>query len=323
MEEVGIVIDMGGTTIKIGIAGHDKVFSTTKIPAGSYATLHDKLNTIAEEINRLLADQTYKPIGIGLAFPGIVDVKENQIVSRYIKYTDAAELDLSAWAHQHWGLPIVLENDARAALLGEWKYGAGVNCSDLVLVTLGTGFGSAVMIDNKMLRGRNNLAGNLGGHVTVNLNGTKCNCGNIGCLESECSAWAIDSYVRSLPGFERSEFNTNATISFRTIFEASARGNVLMNEVLQHCLKVWSIGVITLIHAYDPEKVIIAGGIMRSQEIIIPAIKDMIKRHSWINDDAVDVVSASQIESAGLLGMSYLLESTLQPYALKHQGNSK
>lgn len=321
MEEVGIVIDMGGTMIKIGIARHGKVFSTTKISAGSNVTLHDKLNTIVKKIDQLLTDTSYKPTGIGLAFPGIVDSRENQIVSRYIKYADAAELDLTAWARHHWGLPIVLENDARAALLGEWRYGAGVNCSDLVLVTLGTGFGSAVMIENKMLRGRNNLAGNLGGHVTINLNGTRCNCGNIGCLESECSAWAIDSFVRSLPGFNQSEFNNNSMISFRTIFEASARGNELMKEVLQHCLKVWSIGVISLIHAYDPQKVIIAGGVMRSKDVIIPAIKDMIKRHSWVNDDAIDVICADQIESAGLLGMSYLLENTLQPNGVKHHDN--
>ncbi|AYB34857.1 ROK family protein [Chryseolinea soli] len=309
MNEVGIAIDMGGTTIKIGIVRDGDVLDHAIVVAGSHSSLKMKLVEIGDIIDSLLSKGKYTPLGIGLAFPGIVDARANKIISKYVKYPDAQQMNLSQWAAERWQLPIVLENDARAALLGEWRYGAGKGCDDLVLVTLGTGFGTAAMMNGTLLRGRNHIAGNLGGHITINLQGSICNCGNIGCLETECSAWAIDHYVRNLEGFNQSTIKEAKEISFRNIFHASATGDAFAIKVLKHCLNVWSIGVISLVHAYDPEKVIVGGGIMKSKEVIIPHISEMIKKHSWIKDGSVDVVSAEQIDFAGILGMYHLISS--------------
>lgn len=306
---VGIVVDMGGTMIKIGIVRDGVILSNLRVPADSHMSLRDKIDEIAGEIDVLIQRGSYTPIGVGIAFPGIVDINSSKILSRYVKYPDAQEVDLSKWANERWSLPLVVENDARAALLGEWRYGAGTGYNDLALVTLGTGFGSAVMINGKLLRGRHHFAGNLGGHMTINLHGPVCNCGNIGCLETECSSWAIGNYIRSRPDFGTSGFKGGTELSFRTIFQAAARQDKFMSEVLIHCLNVWSTGIINFIHAYDPERIIIGGGVMKSQDVILPHVRRMVKEHSWIRDDAVEIVPAEQVEFAGLLGMYHLLSA--------------
>src|SRR3990170_7444612 len=99
------------------------------------------------------------------------------------------------WAMERWGVPLVLENDARAALVGEWQYGAGKDCDNVVLITLGTGVGTAALINGKLLHGKHFLAGSLGGHMSINLHGDVCNCGNLGCVESEASTWALQKLV--------------------------------------------------------------------------------------------------------------------------------
>jgi glucokinase len=314
MNEAGVVIDMGGTMIKIGLVAEGKIVAHTKVHAESGMSLAQRLQGVGDVVDGLLHAHGLKPMGVGLAFPGIVDAGNKRILSRYVKYPDAQNLDLAAWAGQRWGVPLAVENDARAALVGEWQYGAGQRCDNLVLVTLGTGFGSAVLLDGRLLRGRNHVAGNLGGHMTINVHGGTCNCGNIGCLETESSAWALGDYVRQQRGFAGSALAREPEITFQSVFAGSRTGDVLAKDVLAHCLKVWSLGIISLIHAYDPARIIIGGGIMKSQDVVIPAVKEMVARHSWVKDNVPEIVPAVQTEFAGVLGMYHALRNNRQSF---------
>jgi glucokinase len=145
----------------------------------------------------------------------------------------------------------------------------------------------------------------------MNVHGSTCNCGNIGCLETECSAWALGEYVRKQPGFASSALAGEHDITFKDIFAQSRAGDALAKDVLAHCLKVWSLGITALIHAYDPERIIIGGGIMKSQDVIIPAVREMVAKHSWVKNNVPGIVPAVQTEFAGVLGMYHAL-STLQ-----------
>jgi glucokinase len=307
MNEVGVVIDMGGTMIKIGLVADGKILAHTKVDADADVSLEQRLQGVGDVVDDLLREHGLTSMGVGLAFPGIVDAGNKRILSRYVKYPDAQDFDLTAWAGRRWGVPLAVENDARAALIGEWQYGAGRQCDNLVLVTLGTGFGSAVLLDGKLLRGRNHVAGNLGGHMTINVHGSTCNCGNIGCLETEASAWALGDFVRQRPGFAGSVLAREPEVTFKSVFAGSRADDALAKDVLAHCLKVWSLGIISLIHAYDPERVIIGGGIMKSQDIIIPAVREMVGKHSWVKDRVPEIVPAVQTEFAGGLGMYHAL----------------
>lgn len=304
-----IAIDMGGTTLKIGIVHQGKIVTVHKQPASSHASLESILTELVPVITNLISQTSIVPYGIGIAFPGIVDSPNKRILSDYVKYPNAKDVDLTNWASTHWNIPLAIENDARAALVGEWQYGAGKSSNDLVLVTLGTGFGSAVIMDGRLVRGRNYLAGNLGGHMTINLDGSVCNCGNIGCLETESSGWALKGMVESSPVFPSSTLARQEEINFQTLFQQAKTGDSLANKLVHHSLKAWAVGIINLIHAYDPEKVIVGGGIMHNSEIIIPYVKHMEQKHSWSKNNNVSIVAAERIEFAALLGMDYLLTS--------------
>lgn len=298
---------MGGTRIKIGLVHQGRLTADTSIQASAHMSLAERLVEIGGHVDMLLAQTQATPVGIGVAFPGIVDSEHRKILSKYVKYPDAQEVDLPGWAMQRWNIPLALENDARAALVGEWQYGSGRDCQDLVLITLGTGVGSAVMMEGRMLKGKHFLAGNLGGHMTINLHGIVCNCGNIGCLETEGSTWALEGIVKRSAGFEASALSREPEIDFHTVFRWAEKNDLLAAEVSRQILKAWSLGIINLIHAYDPERVVIGGGVMRSKDRIIPVIREMIRKHSWLKENELHIVAAEQPDFAGILGMSHLV----------------
>lgn len=310
MKEVFVGIDFGGTRIKIGLVGESEILEDLNIEAAAGQNFEYRLNEVATEVRRLLARRDYRVTGMGFAFPGIVDFYRGTILSRYVKYPGAESTDLRAWANTHFGVPAVVENDARAALIGEWKHGAGVGSTDLVLVTLGTGVGTGVLVNGAPLRGKNFLGGNLGGHMTINVDGAICNCGNIGCVESEGSTWALRQIAEASPDFSASRLAGLDLIDFKAVFELAEEGDPLAVMLRDRCLKVWSLCVINLIHAYDPGKVIIGGGIMKSSHIILPHIRQMIDRHSWISPADVELVVAARPEHAGILGVYELLKQT-------------
>ncbi len=304
--QIGVGVDMGGTRIKIGLVGNGELIAAASIPASAHVSLAQRLDEIAVEVNALLETHRCTPIGIGIAYPGIVDAQQKKILSKYVKYPDARNIDLEAWARDKWNIPLAIENDARAALVGEWQYGAGKNCSDLVLITLGTGVGSAALMDGKLVRGRYHLAGNLGGHMSINLHGSECNCGHTGCVESEASTWALKKIATGSPGFKASALSREPEIDFNTVFRLAREGDELAMRIRENCLKAWSFAIVNLILAYDPQRVVIGGGIMKSKDLIIPYVEKMIAKDNWINDNLIELVSAEQVEYAGILGMYYL-----------------
>ncbi len=307
--EAGIGIDMGGTRIKIGLVSNGEILATSVIQSSAHVSLEERLKDIGEHVDQLLQKTQCTPTGLGIAFPGIVDTVGNKILSRYVKFPDAQRVNLSQWAQGRWGTPLVLENDARAALLGEWKFGAGKSCDNLVLITLGTGVGTAALINGRLLHGKHFLAGSLGGHMSINLNGDVCNCGNLGCVESEASTWALQKIAARYADFNDSVLAKEAELNFDLVFNAARNGDSTAIAIQDHALRAWSVAIINIIHAYDPERILIGGGIMRSKHLIVPYVQNMIKKDTWINDHVIDLVPAEHVEYAGILGMGHLITS--------------
>jgi len=300
-------VDMGGTKIKLGLIHDGNVIAQTSLAASSHINLVTRLAEIGDKVDELLAENNAEPVGIGIAFPGIIDNIRFKVLSKYVKYPDAQRVDFSQWAGERWNIPVALENDAKAALIGEWQFGSGRGSNNLVLITLGTGVGSAVMIDGKVLSGRNFIAGNLGGHMTINMHGGTCNCGNIGCLETEGSTWALADEVKKAPQLFSSSLSGEVDIDFKKLFKHAGEGDPLAVQVRDKCLKAWSLGIINLIHAFDPEKIVIGGGIMESRHILLPNIQHMITTHSWVKDNPPELLAAMHPQMAGILGMYHLL----------------
>jgi glucokinase len=303
-----ITIDLGGTTIKLGIVSKGIVVTHTKLKAENDGTIQENLQRACVAIHELLKDLSSKEFsGIGISFPGIVDANRNRVISDYVKYRGANQFDFDKWASDQWQLPASVENDARAALIGEWQYGAGKGCDNIVMLTLGTGVGSAVIVEGKLFRGSHLLGGSLAGHTSINLRGTSCTCGYFGCVETEASTWVLPSKVASHAGFKESSLSRISDLQFNTLFEEANKGDELAKQVVKDCLTAWGVCAVNLVHAHDPEIIIISGGIMKQAGIIVPFIQNMVDQYAWLPPGTIKIKSAQQVEFASLLGMDYLI----------------
>lgn len=310
-----IAIDLGGTIVKIGLLSEGRLVDRKEIIAQSASGLKSQLPELEKTIDQMVQSnllQKKDVLGIGFSFAGLVDSSKNRILSTNQKYDDGPETDLVAWAKDKWNWPLFALNDARMALLGEWQHGAGKACSDLVMVTLGTGIGMATLIGGELLIGKHFQAGNLGGHFTVNHRGTVCTCGNVGCVEAEASTWRLPWLLKEHPYFSESSIANEEVLDFKALFCHAGNNDRVAKEVLDHCLSVWAAGIITMIHAYDPEQIILSGGIMKSSGIILPALQEKVNQLAWTPWGKVKLVEAQFPDSAALYGADYLVRSSIK-----------
>ena len=181
-------------------------------------------------------------LGLALSLPSLVDFRNARIASTNDKYADATSIDLHGWCKEHFNLPLVIENDARAALCGEHFCGAAEGFSDVLLLTLGTGIGSAVFVDGIPYRTRHLQGGNLGGHIPVSLHGRTCTCGATGCMEAEASSWSLPAITRDWPRVETSALSQLTHVNFRALFQCADSGDPIAQQIVDHCILVWSCG---------------------------------------------------------------------------------
>lgn len=309
-----IAIDLGGTIIKIGLLKNGQLIDRTEIIAQSASGLKPQLPELEKVIGILLhANQLSATdiLGIGLSFAGLVDSSKNRILSTNQKYDDGPDTDLVGWALEKWKWPLFAMNDARMALLGEWQCGAGKGYSDLVMVTIGTGIGSAVLIEGKLLIGKHFQAGNLGGHFTVNHEGSPCTCGGKGCVEAEASTWRLPSLLKEHPEFINSSIIDEKVLDFKALFHHAKNNDLVAKAVLDHCLSAWSAGIITMIHAFDPELIILSGGIMKSASVFLPVLQENVNKSAWTPWGKVKLVEAKFPDSSALYGADYLVRSSV------------
>jgi glucokinase len=302
MEHCAITLDLGGTTIKLGLVQDGRLLAATQLEAHSGQGLAGRLPAVQQAIGLLMKEQQLTAgqlVGVGVSIPGIVDSVQKKVLSIDKKYADAPDLDFSAWARETWGLPIVLE--------GEWQYGAARGLADVALMTLGTGVGTSAVIEGKLLRGKHFQAGCLGGHFTINVHGAACNCGNIGCVEVESSTWSIGEKVKANPLYARSQLQAEPKVDFAALFRCAEQGDALARQLRDQCLDVWTACAVNLIHAYDPEVLLLSGGIMGSGAYIVPYLQAKIDALAWTPWGRVEVRPASSLDHAALLGAGYLV----------------
>lgn len=143
--------------------------------------------------------------------------------------------------------------------------------------------------------------------MSIDYQGKPCNCGSIGCVETVGSTWAIPGHLKEFGNVKGAE-GKSFEASFKNIFSAAQAGDPVAIKVRDRSLEGWAAGIINFILAFDPEKVIIGGGIMQSSEQIIPFIEKKVAAHSWLSGD-ISIVSAEQTKHAGVLGICYLLNN--------------
>jgi glucokinase len=305
-----LAVDVGGSHVSCGAVEGQTLLDVVHIETDSRLNLSNLLPVLADELEGLAARHGNVQ-GIGFGFCGLVDTSSGRIVSTNRKYSDATSVDLVGWAWERLGMPLVLENDSRMALLGEWHSGAARGSDDVAMITLGTGIGTAVIMDGNLLRGKHSQAGCLGGHFTVAIGGRECSCGAQGCFEAEASTYALPAVCKDWPGFGKSSLAAETKIDFETLFRHAHESDSVALAIRQRCVQTWAACALSLVHAYDPELFVIGGGVMRSSFPVLDRIKEHVDSRAWTPWGNVQFRKAELGAEAAILGAVPLLQSQL------------
>lgn len=300
-------IDLGGTIVKIGLVRGGKKISTEHVSADSQAGLSRMLGPIGEASDRILQGVDDLS-GVALAFPGIVDFKARRAASTNAKYNDAPDIDVESWILDRYEVPFVMDNDARMALIGEWTHGAGRGSSNMVMMTIGTGIGTGAVVDGRPLYGRNWCAGSLGGHIIVDYRGRKCTCGNTGCVEAHSASFFLPQIIAEEPGLSEGFRSDKSNYNYKSLFEKYRAGDKDTKLVVEGCMDVWAAGIVNYIHAYDPERVVLGGGIMKSADIILPYLRKKVYSLAWCPISKPEILASELGDDAALLASEYYFE---------------
>jgi glucokinase len=309
---IALAVDLGGSHASCAVVRDGEILVSKNVPADGRNSLASLLPLLSQTLYELIASTQIPRADIAaltLGFCGIVDARRNRISATNGKFEDATELDLHAWCKGHLGLPLFLENDARLALLGEYAFGSARGVQDVVMVTLGSGVGGAALLNGQLLQSRHGLAGTIGGHLPVVLNGKLCSCGNLGCAEAEASTAILGELYAQQPGSENGMLRGRTPIGFAEVFEAADRGDKPAASALEHCMRVWSALTVALIHAYDPEIVVFGGSVLKREAEILPRLQEYVWAHAWTPGRSVPLRAAALGSDAALLGAIPLIES--------------
>ncbi len=297
-----LAVDLGGTHISCAAVEDRLLLERVRLDCDSSRNMSTYLSVITEILSGFVDRHGTEFSGVSFGFCGLVDGSSARISSTNRKYPGSTEIDLPAWARQKFSLPLLLENDSRLALLGEWHCGAAEHHDDVVMMTLGTGIGTAAIINGQILRGRHSQAGILGGHFVVDLEGHDCSCGARGCAEAEASTFALRTLCIAWPGFDKSALQREEQIDFETLFLCAKDGDLIAQQIRRRCLDVWSATALSLVHAYDPELVVLGGGVMKSEFPILESIRSCLERRAWTPWGKVRVSAAILGSDAALYG---------------------
>lgn len=294
-------MDFGGTNIKAGIfneEGQPINFFERKLSTFTQSgNLLDNLISFAREVIG-----KHKVNSGGLAIKGLINtdtgVLENDIGAGQM----LAGINLKKAFSEKLGFAFSVENDARAYALGEYKFGAGKGSKTMVCMTLGTGYGCAVIADGKPYCGSDSSGGLLGGHISIDRNGPECSCGNRGCLELFCSATALISIVKNNhPSLAESD---NILPDF---FENVRMFNSEYLKTFNEFIENLAIGIVNAIHAYGPDTVVLGGGVMNSADVILPSLINIVHRRAWtIPKNKVKITKSILGNNAAAVGVAFM-----------------
>lgn len=303
-----IGIDLGGTKVATVLTDREgKILASDRRPTEAAAGAERVLDNICGSVRAVMGDTSANQIvGIGVACAGAVDIKKGIIV-------DTPNLGWKNFAinqalEERLHLPCALENDANAAALGEWLFGAGKNTSDLIYITVSTGVGGGIICNRQIVHGRDYAAGEVG-HIVVDVDGPLCNCGRRGCLEAISSGTAITAQARKLVASGRPSLilakaqNDPAQINPYTIGLAAAEGDALAKEVLDRAFYYLGVGVGNLIQIFNPEKIIIGGGVSKLGAVMFEGVWQVVRANTFAHTiKGLEIVPPVLGDECGTIG---------------------
>jgi glucokinase len=299
MGDYSIGVDLGGTNLRAAAISRegkilDKIAVDTDVAGGRPVVIGDIVNTINTLRDRR---KDGRIVGVGIGVPGFILLEKGFVVgSNNLPFLE--DFPLRDEIERILGTPVILENDANAAAMGEKWMGAGKDVQDLVLLTLGTGIGGGIISGGRVLHGYLGMAGELG-HLTVVPNGNPCGCGNIGCLEKHASATAVESMAKLL--------SLGDHVTSLDVYNMAVDGNERARTVFECMGTALGTALAMLVNVFNFPLYLLSGGALPAWDYFAPAMFEEVRKRSYaFRHSNTRIERATLGNQAGLFGAAYL-----------------
>ena len=306
-----LAVDIGGTKITFAIiTGGGQVVAEGRCPTLADEGVSAVINRLFSTVDSLLSGNNMEPSqlgGIGVAIAGAVNSQTGRLFFS-ANLPGWHDVPLGDMMRERYRVDAFLVNDANAAALGEYRFGAGKGASNLIMLTLGTGIGGGIIIDGKLYEGSCDAAGEIG-HMVIDVNGPECKCGHRGCLEAMASGTAIarDAIERVRQGEKSSLVDMVGgkveSLTTEDVAGAARNGDSLALDVLTRAGTYLGVGMTSLVNIFDPEMIVLGGGMAELGDLFLAPAKRMVAEKAYpVADRAVRIVTAQLGNEAGLYG---------------------
>ncbi len=306
-----LAIDLGGTKIMAAIISPQgqvmaNEYHLTLAKEGPQSVINRIFSAIDHllEVRNLDLSQLH---GISIAGAGAIDL-DRGVVTSSPNLPGWHDVPLRNIVSSKYKVNTFLINDANAAALGEHEFGAGKGVDNLILLTVGTGIGGGIIINGRLYSGSSGSAGEIG-HMTIDVNGPRCSCGNIGCLEMLASGTAIArEAIRRISRGERSVLAEMVegkieNITAELVGMAAQGGDSLALEVISQAATYLGVGLVNLVNIFNPEMIIVGGGVMRMGDLLLEPARQVVKERAFqLAAQAVRIVPSQLGDNAAVLG---------------------
>lgn len=292
-------IDLGGTNIKIGVFSIEgELLKTWKTSSKSIQNPDNIKNVLFDELIRFDEYSNIQSIGIGV--PGLVT--NDGIVIESPNFPEWHEVNFKEIIENALKVPVRIENDANLFALGEGSFGSAKGCRNFVGITLGTGVGGGIIINEQIYRGSKGMAGEIG-HIVIHPSGPLCSCGKKGCLEAYSSATAIKKMM---------EQQTQLLLEAEEIAGLAMKGDKIAKKIFEKAGYHLGIGMATLVNLLDIEMIVVGGGVCNAWELLEKSIYKGFEEHTFkAHLDKVQIKKSLLVDKAGIYGGFYIAKSAL------------
>lgn len=311
MDQYVVGVDFGGTNLKAGVCdATGRLLSFVSQPTCASEGVHAVIGKIIKVVEEAVEESacSHKGIaGVAIGACGLVNSRTGYFLSSSV-LPDWQEVPLAASVSQGIGLPVVVDNDSNAAIFGEWWAGVAQGTRNAVGMTLGTGIGGGAVLERRLFRGSSDNAGEFG-HMTIDPDGPRCFCGNRGCLGLLASATGI--VQRCIERIRQGRSSVLAaqvdgeqvTLTAKAIYEASVSGDALASEIVVETGKYLGIGVANLLSCFNPDMVVLSGGMTAMGERLLSIIREEARGRVYASIYKVAHIEFGRLgDSAGVIG---------------------
>ncbi|MFC0211858.1 ROK family glucokinase [Paenibacillus chartarius] len=313
MDKIYVGVDIGGTTIKVGLCDEEgNLTHTYEGPTDADQGPDTVLDRIAEYVKKIVEQSSYtweQVGGIGIGIAGFMDIPEG-FVKLSPNFPGFRNVPVKKTLEAKLGKTVKIDNDANVAALGEAWGGAGRGISNIVAFTLGTGVGGGIIIRDKIYQGATGMAGELG-HMAIvpDIEAIKCGCGQTGCLETVSSATGIVRMAKeAVERGETTSLSELERIEAKDVFDAAKAGDEVALRTVNRAAYYLGRSMATVAVVVNPKRFIVGGGVSKAGDILFEPIRETFRKYApEAAQEGVDIVPATLGNNAGVVGAAGLI----------------